>query len=176
MRALMIPAFSVAMAVAPLALAQSGQTDTPQAQESQTQGGQMQGSQDQQAGVRSYDEIQSSLQQAGIENMQVLNAAYVVRAQTKDGEQVTLLVDPPATAAAAGQQQQQESGGQQAGAAAGQEKVRQALTDAGFQNIEIVEASYLAAGETKDGDQITMMIDASSPGGSAGGQTSPAQD
>lgn len=132
------------------------------------------------SGVRSYDEVQSSLEQAGIENVEVLNAAYLVRATSKDGEQVSFVIEPPVGGASADSGATASTGtspGASASASASgmsgsQEKVRQALTDAGFQNIEIVEAAYLAQGETKDGDQITMMIDASSGGQSASGGAS----
>lgn len=110
---------------------------------------------------------------------------------TKDGEQVTFVVDPPAASAgaqsgsqqgnASGQQSgnQQSSGGQQGSASGqqmalrGQQQVIGDLKKAGFTNVQILDAAYLATGKTKNNDEITMMIDPTSAGGS--GQSASSQ-
>jgi hypothetical protein len=187
---LMIPAMAVALSVSPVALAQtqqggSQQTGKPQSSAQQSGG--------QQATTRSYKEVEDSLKQAGIQNVQVLNASYLVSAVTKQGEQVTFVVDPAATMGASGSsggsqggssgQQQagkqgsssgQQQGGNQQAALANQKQVRDSLTKAGFQSVQILDATYLARGKTQSGDQITMMIDPSAMTGeaSSGGSSS----
>ena len=183
---LMIPAMAVALSVSPVALAQtqqggSQQTGKPQSS-AQPSGGQ-------QPTTRSYKEVEDSLKQAGIQNVQVLNASYLVSAVTKQGEQVTFVVDPAATMGASGSsggsqgsssgQQQagssgQQQGGNQQAALANQKQVRDSLTKAGFQSVQILDATYLARGKTQSGDQITMMIDPSAMTGeaSSGGSSS----
>ncbi|WP_192499359.1 PepSY domain-containing protein [Skermanella pratensis] len=183
MRTLIIPVVAMALSVSPVALAQS-----------QKSGGQ-------QDMTRSYKEVENSLKQAGIQDVQVLNASYLVSAVTKQGEQVTFVVDPAAAMGASGSgggsqggsSGQQQSGNQQPGnqqgasAQAGggqqaplasQQQVRTALTKAGFQNVQILDATYLARGTTQNGDQITMMIDPSATTGSSeasSGNSSPQQ-
>ncbi|UEM01838.1 hypothetical protein JL101_017735 [Skermanella rosea] len=195
MRTLMIPVVAMALSVSPVALAQSQQSGGQQSGKPQ---GSAQQSGSQQDMTRSYKEVENSLKQAGIQDVQVLNASYLVSAVTKQGEQVTFVVDPAAAMAASGSgggsgsgsgsggqggssgQQQagnqqpgsqqgasaQAGGGQQASLAS-QQQVRTALTKAGFQNVQILDATYLARGKTQNGDQITMMIDPSATTGSS---------
>jgi hypothetical protein len=174
----MIPAVAVALSVSPVALAQtqqggSQQTGKPQSSEQQSGG--------QQATTRSYKEVEDSLKQAGIQNVQVLNASYLVSAVTKQGEQVTFVVDPAATMGASGSSggsqggsSGQQQGGNQQAALVNQKQVRDSLTKAGFQSVQILDATYLARGKTQSGDQITMMIDPSATTGeaSSGGSSS----
>jgi hypothetical protein len=184
MRALLVSAIALAMATSSAALAQS-----------QPSGSQTSGSQSsQQMSTRSYKEVEDALKQAGIQNVRTLNAAYLVSAVTKEGEQVTFVVDPPASAgtsgagstsssggtsqqtASSGQQgstQQGTSSGQQAAsgqqvALQGQQQVRDSLTKAGFTKVQILDAAYLATGKTQNGDMITMMIDPSAKTGATG--------
>lgn len=169
MRKLIVPAIAGFMMASPLAMAQQAQ-DAPASPPSQSGQTAAQGGASQPAGARSYDAVQSSLENAGIQNVKVLDAAYLVRATTKDGEQVSLVVEPPTAGAAssggsAGGSSASANANAGAGAGGGQEAIRQALTDAGFQDIRFVDASYLAQAQTKDGDQITMMIDPSMSGG-----------
>lgn len=196
MRTLIVPAVALAMSVSSVALAQGQQGGSPQGGSPQQSGqtaGQSGGQQSQQASTRSYKEVEEALKQAGIQDVRTLNAAYLVSAVTKDGEQVTFVVDPPAASAgaqsgngsqqgnASGQQSgnQQSSGGQQGGASGqqmalrGQQQVIGDLKKAGFTNVQILDAAYLATGKTKNNDEITMMIDPTSAGGS--GQSASSQ-
>jgi hypothetical protein len=138
--------------------------------------------------TRSYKEVENALKQAGIQNVQTLNAAYLVSAVTKEGEQVTFVVDPPASAgatasggasSAGGSSQQSASSAQQGNAQPSgsssqqmalqsQQQVRDSLTKAGFTKVQILDAAYLATGKTQNGDMITMMIDPSATTGATG--------
>jgi hypothetical protein len=55
------------------------------------------------------------------------------------------------------------------GSAMAQDKVRQQLTDAGFKQVEILDASYLVRAQTEDGNTVLMVIDP--PIGSTGSST-----
>jgi hypothetical protein len=169
----MIPAVAMALSVSPVAFAQTQQGGGQQTGKPQTS--------DQQTTTRSYKDVENSLKQAGIQDVQVLNASYLVSAVTKQGEQVTFVVDPAATMAASGSSggnqggsSGQQQGGNQQAALAGQKQVRDSLTKAGFQSVQILDATYLARGKTQNGDQITMMIDPSATTGeaSSGGSSS----
>jgi hypothetical protein len=177
MRKLMIPAVAMALSVSPVAFAQTQQGGGQQTDKPQTSA--------QQTTTRSYKDVENSLKQAGIQDVQVLNASYLVSAVTKQGEQVTFVVDPAATMGAsgssggnqAGSSGQQQGGNQQAtqqATLASQKQVRESLTKAGFQSVQILDATYLARGKTQNGDQITMMIDPSATTGeaSSGGSSS----
>jgi hypothetical protein len=39
-----------------------------------------------------------------------------------------------------------------------QDRVRQVMKDAGFTNVQILDASYLVRASTKDGDQILVVL------------------
>lgn len=185
MHKLMIPAVAIALSVSPVAFAQTQQGGSQPSGKTSAQQ-----SSGQQATTRSYKDVENSLKQAGIQDVQVLNASYLVSAVTKQGEQVTFVVDPAATMGASGssgsssgQQQtgnqgnssgQQPSGSQQP-SLAGQKQVRDSLTKAGFQSVQILDATYLARGKTQNGDQITMMIDPSATTGEASSGSSGSQ-
>ena len=84
---------------------------------------------------------------AGIRKVRTLDAAYLVSAVVKDGEQVTFMVDPIGGGAAG---QRSSATGQQSGAAPGQQgrlqsrrEVREGLTSVGFTNVESLDAAYL---------------------------------
>lgn len=170
MRALLVSTVALAMSLSGAAFAQNQQGGNQQAQQDST---------------RSYKDVENALKQAGIQDVRTLNAAYLVSAVTKSGEQVTLVIDPPASSgsssSASGNQQSgnqqssgQQSSGQQSGysgqqmALQSQQQVRDSLTKAGFSNVQILDATYLASGKTKNGDQITMMIDPTAATGSSG--------
>jgi len=175
MRKLMIPAVAMVLSVSPVAFAQTQQGGGQQTGKPQTSA--------QQTTTRSYKDVENSLKQAGIQDVQVLNASYLVSAVTKQGEQVTFVVDPAATMGASGSSggkqdgsSGQQQGGNQQAALAGQKQVRDSLTKAGFQSVQILDATYLARGKTQNGDQITMMIDPSATTGEASsGGSSPQQ-
>ncbi|HYH18876.1 MAG TPA: hypothetical protein VD995_09700 [Azospirillum sp.] len=155
MRVLFVSAVALAMSMPSMALAQSQQSQ-----------------QSQQTSTRSYKEVENALKQAGIQDVKTLNAAYLVSAVTKEGEQVTFVVDPPNPASAGSASGQQGDAAKQT-ALRGQQQVREDLTKGGFTNVQILDAAYLATGKTKSGDQITMMIDPTSSAmtGSSGNQS-----
>jgi len=182
MRTMFVSAMVLSMSVSTVALAQGQQSGSQQTGQSSQASQSSQPAQA--ASTRSYKEVEESLKQAGIQNVKTLNAAYLVSAVTKDGEQVTFVVDPPGAASAgSGGQQAGQQGGQgdaakQQAALRGQQQVRDDLTKAGFKNVQILDATYLATGKTKNGDEITMMIDptvSSASSGSSGGQPAGAQ-
>lgn len=175
MRAVFIPAIVLAMSVPAAALAQGQQSGGQQSsgQQSSSQGSQKA----QAASTRSYKEVESSLKQAGIQDVKTLNAAYLVSAVTKDGEHVTFVIDPPGSATPASGGSQQSGGQDSAKQAAlrGQQQVRDDLTKAGFKSVQILDAAYLATGKTKNGDEITMMIDPTATTASSGSSGSGSQ-
>jgi hypothetical protein len=78
--------------------------------------------QDMQMRAMSRDRLAKSLEQAGFKNVTVVDATYLVAAQSPNGDQVMMLVDPPAVSATSGgssaggssnQQQSQGSSTQQ---------------------------------------------------------------
>lgn len=187
MRTLVVSTTALAMSLSLEAFAQS-----------QPSGGQSGGSQmSQQTSTRSYKEVEDALKQAGIQNVQTLNAAYLVSAVTKEGEQVTFVVDPPASAGTtasgsasspSGSSQQSTSSAQHGGtqtsgsvhqqmALQSQQQVRDSLTKAGFTKVQILDAAYLATGKTQSGDMVTMMIDPSAQTGAtrSGAPATPGQ-
>jgi hypothetical protein len=112
--------------------------------------------------AKGVDKLTQSLKQAGFQGVQILDAAFLVRAKTADGAPVVMSINPPASAAgaAAGASQTQaggQAGGQQAAAA--QQKLVQALKQSGFQEVEVVDAAYLVQAKSADGVPVTMMID-----------------
>jgi uncharacterized protein Smg (DUF494 family) len=186
MRFLMIPAVALAMSVSPAVLAQAQKSGQQGSAQKAQQGGQ-------QASAKSQQQVQDTLKQAGFQDVRILDAAYIVNAKTKDGEQVTMFIDPPMTAGSSGQGGQsgsqsgtsgqqaasgsQQGGSGQAGAAQqgsqqvslmSRQQLRDSLTQAGFQNIQIVDATYLAEAKTKNGDDVVMMIDPAMASGSTG--------
>ncbi len=48
------------------------------------------------------DKLRQTLQQAGFQNVQILDASYLVQAKTKDGDPVVMIVNPPAMSGMAG--------------------------------------------------------------------------
>ena len=56
--------------------------------------------------------------------------------------------------------------------AASQEKVREQLAEAGFQQVEILDASYLVRAQTEEGNTVLMVIDPPMGGMGSGGSTS----
>ncbi|WP_170984162.1 hypothetical protein [Rhodoligotrophos defluvii] len=189
---------ALALFVVTPALAQSQQSG------SQTSSGQAA----QQTSVMGQQELENTLEQAGIQDVRTLDAAYLVKATTKSGNQVTMVVDPAFSQNAQSNQAGSMSGtqtgtsgtqagtsgtqagtsgtqagtsgtqagtsGTQAGTAGtqasaqpqAQQQIRDRLTSAGFKNVQILDALYLAAGKTQNGAQVTMFID--TPGRTTG--------
>ena len=54
------------------------------------------GQQDSKIQAMTQDKLRGSLEQAGFKNVIVLDAAYLVQAQSPHGEQVMMLINPPA--------------------------------------------------------------------------------
>ncbi|MFN7103212.1 MAG: hypothetical protein ACK4N1_11415 [Pseudorhizobium sp.] len=67
--------------------------------------------------------------------------------------------------------QSSQAGSSSQMSAASQEKVREQLTQAGFQDVEILDASYLVRAQTEDGNTVLMVIDPPMAG-MGGGSTS----
>ena len=110
----------------------------------------------------SRDEPRNALQDAGLQDIQVVDAAYLVHAQAADGSPIFMMIDPPRAGASAGSSQQPAQGqsGQTQAAAMGQDKLRNSLQQAGFQEIAVLDAAYLVRAETEDGSPVAIMIDA----------------
>lgn len=78
----------------------------------------------------------------------------------------TMLMAAAATVALAGSAYAQQAGTQTKGAQAqqpqamSQEKLRQTLQKAGFEDIRVLDAAYLVEARTQDGTWVTMMVDA----------------
>ncbi len=82
---------ALALAAAP-AFAQSND-------QSGQQGKAAAGQQKQQIQAMGQEKLRSNLQKAGFSNITVLDAAYLVQADTSDGNQVMMFINPPNTSA-----------------------------------------------------------------------------
>lgn len=95
-------------------IAALGLLAAPAFAQSSNQGGQQQGQsasqQDSAIRAMSQERLRKSLEQAGFKDITVLDATYLVRAVSPDGDQVVMLIDPPSVGAMAGSG---GSGGQQ---------------------------------------------------------------
>ncbi len=86
------------LALAGHAFAQSSQSQPSQNHSSQGSSGssaQSFSGQRTQAQVMSQDKLRQQLTQAGFREVQILDAAYLVQAQTQDGQTVMMMIDPP---------------------------------------------------------------------------------
>lgn len=92
MRQIFISALGLALVASVPALAQSSQTG--QSSSSKGQGAATQSST--QIHAMSQDNLRKQLQQAGFKNIEILDAAYLVQAQTSDGNSVFMTINPPA--------------------------------------------------------------------------------
>ena len=68
----------------------------------QGQSGKSPQQQDAQVHAMSQQKLQKSLQQAGFKNITVVDATYLVSAQSPNGDRVMMLIDPPAVQADSG--------------------------------------------------------------------------
>lgn len=89
MRPILVPAIGLALMAAPAFAQSSGQSGSTQGQGSSAQSGS-------QMHAMSQDNLRKQLQQAGFKNVQIIDAAYLVQAQTSDGNTVFMTVNPPA--------------------------------------------------------------------------------
>jgi hypothetical protein len=90
---------------APGAIAQQ-QLGTPNGTASASQD---QTTNEKQRSAMSRNQVKQTLQEAGFKSVKVLDAAYVVQAQTKDGDSVLMYISPPQTSASAGAGQSGQS-------------------------------------------------------------------
>lgn len=108
---------------------------------SQTTAGQSGSGQTVQMQAMSQDKLRSTLEQAGFQDIQIIDAAYLVRAQSPDGDQVMMFLNPPASATQAGMQgsgSQAGSSGTMQQQAAAQQTDRMSASGTGGQ----MEQSY----------------------------------
>ncbi|OHV80975.1 hypothetical protein [Ensifer sp. LCM 4579] len=94
-------AFILSLAMAAFALPAFGQTSDTQASDTQTQG------QTGQPSTMTIDNLKKKLSDAGFKEVKVLDATYLVQAQTAEGNRVLMLIDPPATTETTGSTTQQ---------------------------------------------------------------------
>lgn len=90
-----LAALSLFAAGATASLAQQGSANQPGAK-SQSSSGQTA------ASAMTQDKLIKSLQNAGFQNVRVVDAAYLVQATSSDGNSVMMLINPPAAATGAG--------------------------------------------------------------------------
>lgn len=145
-----VAAAVLAMAALPASAQQSG-TQPPQS------GAQQQSSA--QSGVKStaaQTQLRQSLEQAGFKNVKIVDAAYMVRARTADGNMAVMYIDPPAVGS--GTTGSGASGPPKAMTAV---QLRTSLEKAGFKEVKVVDSAYLVNAQTNDGGHATMYIDPS---------------
>lgn len=94
MRFAYVPALAVAALLAGPAWAQQQNPEAQAGQQMQAQTGQ-QGQQSQQASTQMRDQLRQTLQQVGFTNVQILDTAYLVQADSPHGETVIMMVNPP---------------------------------------------------------------------------------
>lgn len=108
---------TVALVGFPAAL-KAADTSTQASAQTGASGGQAQGGAQMQSPAMSMETLRSNLEAAGFSNIEIVDAAYLVRAETEDGERVVMFLDPPRTTASAGEagsgQQQPQDETQQA--------------------------------------------------------------
>ncbi len=67
------------------------------------------------------------------------------------------------SSAQSGTSQTQQQSATKPPSAMTQDRLKQVLTQAGFQNVQIVDASYLVQARTKEGDSVLMLINPPDP-------------
>ncbi|CCF22208.1 exported protein of unknown function (plasmid) [Pseudorhizobium banfieldiae] len=102
----------------------------------------------------------------------IASALFAVHAvaQTDSGNSTGNSTDASTTTT----NQSAETSQSDSGSAMAQSKVRDQLTKAGFQNVEILDASYLVRAQTEDGNTVLMVIDP--PIGGTSGDASTSSD
>jgi hypothetical protein len=98
MRTLSLAAI-LALAAVPVAAQQADKQGDAARQQMEKQSQELQvknNQQSQQFSAMSKQKLRSALEQAGFSQINIVDAAYVVRAKTKDGENVVMYIDPPA--------------------------------------------------------------------------------
>lgn len=122
-------------------------------------GGQMQSTAQTQSTAMSMEALRSNLEAAGFTNIEIVDATYLVRAETQDGERVVMFLDPPRQTAAA--QTGQQGSGQQAAAdqATGQQSGDQQAGGEQPSAAGMLAESYRSFGETGMGSSRTVAGD-----------------
>jgi hypothetical protein len=146
------------------ALAQTSSTPSampPSTAQQHASGTQQTGSQPSAAAQK---QLRQQLQQAGFQNVDILAAGYVLRAVSPSGDLVTVSANPESIA---GKPPTGNAGG---GPSATQSKLRQALEQAGFHNVQVVDRAYVAQAQAPDGNTVVMAVNL--PAGSAQGSGS----
>ena len=123
---------------------------------------------DQRKQIVSAQEVQQNLQKAGFKSVEVVDAAYLIHANTKNGDFVLMLIDPPgsplaaasssnsnSTSATSSHSVQAQSSAQRHSA---QQTLKSNLEKAGYENVAIVDAAFLVHAKTPDGSNVRMTI------------------
>lgn len=154
MRPILVPAVVLAMAVSSAALAQGQQSGSQQSSSQQQQ------------------QLETSLRKGGFQSVQMIDSGIIATAQTKEGQQVTLVVNPKGQQSGASSQSQSSSqsgaGGQQA-SQQHQTQLRESLRQAEFENVQFHDQAKLAQAQTRDGAQVYMVIGSIAASGLSGG-------
>ncbi|MDX2205289.1 MAG: hypothetical protein NW223_21255 [Hyphomicrobiaceae bacterium] len=85
---------------APAAMAQQSEQGKQNVKAQNQNQGQNQPAHSQQRAM-TQDKLRKSLQDAGFKSVRVVDAAYLVQAQSEDGENVLMYINPPSTSGAA---------------------------------------------------------------------------
>lgn len=125
---------------------------------------QMQGTAQSPAAARAA--LQQQLQQAGFRSVHILATGYVMQATSPSGELVTVSASPQSSPQANGTTGQSH--------AATQSKLRQALEQAGFKNVEVVDRGYVAQAQAPDGNTVVMALNLPAGGAVSGSSMPPA--
>ncbi|MDF1585037.1 hypothetical protein [Marinimicrococcus flavescens] len=91
MRARYLSALALAAALATPAFAQSGKSSDQSSQ----QAGQKATAQSTQQQTMSQEKLRSQLEKAGFSKIEIIDAAFLVRAEGPDGDKVLMYIDPP---------------------------------------------------------------------------------
>ena len=97
------------------------------------------------------DKLRQSLDKAGFEDIEIVDAAYLVHAHDADGRFTVIYIDPPATTTGSGSEAAASS-------AMSKSKVRESLENAGFTDVKIVDAAYNVRAKTAEGATAMMSV------------------
>lgn len=100
------------LSVAAHAQSSSGSDTNKSGSGSSTSASDRSGQANDRARAMSQDKLRQVLSQAGFENIRVIDAAYLIQARTKDGEAVTMMLNPPAMAGSDGSARNTSGSGQ----------------------------------------------------------------
>lgn len=128
------------------------------------------------ASAASAQAVQQELQKAGFQDVQVVDAAYVLEATTPSGEPVLMTINPPAVAGSGSSVPSGAAGQAQQSAVMSPTEVRDALQKAGFTDVRTVDTAYTVQAKTASGGTVVMAINppetgTGASGAAQGGQT-----